>query len=117
MYRAVAEAALVQDVGRQGNMEIYYDFFTLMKLAVVCGLIALPLALLIDKALCWVEGDTFKRVKKSDHGWTETIVCPECGCEQKATVTHHKGDPWPTFIHDCEECGYTITESEWSDGK
>lgn len=41
----------------------------------------------------------------------ETIVCPECGHEQEAEVK--AGMPFFTYIHDCENCGHTITESEW----
>jgi ribosomal protein S27E len=41
----------------------------------------------------------------------ERIRCPECGKEQDAEVQH--SCPWPTYIHHCEACGYTIMESEW----
>ena len=39
------------------------------------------------------------------------IVCPECGHIQYAKV----GDtiPFPTYIHECKWCKYTIMESEW----
>ena len=40
----------------------------------------------------------------------ETIICPNCGREQTATVQHT--NPWWTRIHNCD-CGYTIMESEW----
>jgi hypothetical protein len=41
----------------------------------------------------------------------EIIRCPECGFIQEATVEHI--DPWDSYIHFCEKCGYCITESEW----
>lgn len=41
----------------------------------------------------------------------EKIVCPKCGKIQFAEV---ETTPfWDIYIHDCEECGYTIMESEW----
>jgi len=43
------------------------------------------------------------------------IVCPGCGAVCEARVEHRDGDPWPTYCHDCERCGYTITESEWEE--
>ena len=43
----------------------------------------------------------------------ERIRCPQCGKEQDAVVLHSW--PWSTYIHDCEECGYTIMESEWEE--
>jgi len=39
------------------------------------------------------------------------IICPECNSKEKAEVTFTF--PWPTYIHDCKSCGYTIMESEW----
>jgi len=41
----------------------------------------------------------------------EIIICPECGREQIAIVTHTI--PFYTYVHICE-CGYTIMESEWT---
>ena len=43
---------------------------------------------------------------------TETIICPECGRIQIATVEHTF--PWHSYIHECK-CGYVITESEWEE--
>ena len=42
----------------------------------------------------------------------ERIRCPDCGHEQDATVQHTA--PWPTYLHDCEQCHYLIMESEWA---
>lgn len=42
---------------------------------------------------------------------TQKIKCPECKCVQGATVKHTI--PFPTFIHECENCKYVIMESEW----
>ncbi|GEM_PF-1195238 len=39
------------------------------------------------------------------------IKCPKCGAVQLGTI--EKTFPFPTYIHDCEKCGYTIIESEW----
>lgn len=44
---------------------------------------------------------------------TDTIQCPECNTIQDATVEQVEGAPWPSFVHTCEKCGYTIMESEW----
>lgn len=41
-----------------------------------------------------------------------TIKCPECSKVQQATIQHTL--PWNTYIHECEECSYTIMESEWN---
>jgi hypothetical protein len=41
----------------------------------------------------------------------ETIICPSCEREQVATVEHTW--PWYSCVHICNECGYTIMESEW----
>lgn len=42
----------------------------------------------------------------------ETIWCPQCETEQDAQV--EETAPWWTFLHNCEECGYLIMESEWN---
>lgn len=42
---------------------------------------------------------------------TETIFCPECGTKQIGTVVNTI--PFPTILHECENCAYIITESEW----
>ena len=41
----------------------------------------------------------------------ETIKCPECKVVQDAKVEHKA--PWDVYIHECEECGHIIMESEW----
>ena len=41
----------------------------------------------------------------------ETIICPNCGTIQEATVD--RDVPFAVLIHDCEKCGYKIMESEW----
>jgi uncharacterized Zn finger protein len=43
------------------------------------------------------------------------INCPECGGEQEAKVHFYVGDPFPTYSHQCESCGYYIGESEWDE--
>lgn len=49
--------------------------------------------------------------------WTETIICPVCDAEQIATIQKTPEMPWPSYIHKCEACGYTITESEWEESE
>lgn len=41
----------------------------------------------------------------------ELIKCPNCEKTQIATVEHTY--PFFTYIHECEICGYMISESEW----
>ena len=41
----------------------------------------------------------------------EIIKCTECGFIQAAKVEHTV--PFGTYIHECENCKYTIMESEW----
>jgi C4-type Zn-finger protein len=43
----------------------------------------------------------------------ETIRCPQCRKVQTATVEFEKWMPFPAYVHTCESCLYTITESEW----
>lgn len=40
------------------------------------------------------------------------IKCPECNFQQAATV--ELTVPFPTYVHNCINCGYTIMESEWN---
>lgn len=62
-------------------------------------------------------GDTFLRYE--DHVCKpenikfhyENIVCPECDCQQLATVEHTI--PFYSYVHECVKCGYIIMESEW----
>lgn len=42
---------------------------------------------------------------------TEKIICPECNSIETATVKHTS--PWWLYAHNCSNCGYCITESEW----
>ncbi len=44
---------------------------------------------------------------------TERIKCPQCDHVQDAEVWKDDWMPFPVYVHDCESCGYTITESEW----
>ena len=41
----------------------------------------------------------------------EWIICPDCSMNQEANVI--PTIPFETRIHECEQCGYIITESEW----
>ena len=41
----------------------------------------------------------------------EKIRCPKCGTEQIATVEHTI--IFDSYVHECKNCGYWITESEW----
>lgn len=41
----------------------------------------------------------------------EKIVCPECGKIQFAEV---ETTPfWDIYVHECKDCDFIITESEW----
>ncbi|WP_165795989.1 hypothetical protein [Siphonobacter curvatus] len=42
---------------------------------------------------------------------TDVIRCPDCGHVQHAVI--RDSYPFPTYLHDCEMCDYTIQESEW----
>lgn len=43
--------------------------------------------------------------------YKETIICPNCGTIQEATVD--RDVPFAVLIHDCVSCKYKIMESEW----
>lgn len=43
------------------------------------------------------------------------IVCPVCGCVQKAIV--YETIPFELYAHECKKCGYLILESEWHENK
>lgn len=43
---------------------------------------------------------------------TEKIECPECNKKQNAKVLHT--EIFWTYIHNCINCNYVITESEWN---
>lgn len=43
----------------------------------------------------------------------ETIKCPKCYKRQVAFVTHNPRDPFPIYVHTCDDCKHVITESEW----
>jgi hypothetical protein len=45
--------------------------------------------------------------------YDETIRCPQCGNVQTATVEFEEWMPFPSYVHTCGNCMYTITESEW----
>lgn len=41
----------------------------------------------------------------------DKIICPECGKIQFAEV---EATPlWDIYVHECEDCGFMITESDW----
>ena len=41
------------------------------------------------------------------------IECPECGTVQLA-VEDYTTEPFPTYLHDCKQCGFLIMESDWT---
>jgi ribosomal protein L37AE/L43A len=51
-----------------------------------------------------------KKIIEKSH--KEVIVCPGCDNECKATVIHTV--PFFTYIHNCNNCDYVITESDWN---
>lgn len=44
------------------------------------------------------------------------IECPECGCVQIAVVDHTTV-PFSSYVHECQNCAYLITESDWNEVK
>lgn len=40
------------------------------------------------------------------------IECPECGSIETA-IEDHTTEPFTTYLHRCNKCGYVIMESEW----
>lgn len=48
--------------------------------------------------------------------WTakELIRCEECDSVQEAETYFDDRDPFPTYIHECSECGYINMESTWN---
>lgn len=43
------------------------------------------------------------------------IVCPDCGAIEQAYAVLYEGTPFWTYIHECTNCGYIISESEWEE--
>lgn len=41
------------------------------------------------------------------------IECPECGMIQPALID--RSGPWDSFVHECRNCSYMITESDWEE--
>lgn len=41
------------------------------------------------------------------------IECPECGMIQPALIDRSKF--WDSFVHECRNCSYMITESDWEE--
>lgn len=41
------------------------------------------------------------------------IECPECGTIQPALIDRSKF--WDSFVHECRNCSYMITESDWEE--
>ena len=44
-----------------------------------------------------------------------SIRCPKCGRVQRAGVHFYESDPFPSYGHTCDTCGYEIGESEWNE--
>lgn len=44
------------------------------------------------------------------------IECPECGSIETA-IEDYTTEPFPTYLHICNKCGYVIMESEWREVK
>ena len=44
------------------------------------------------------------------------IECPECGC-MKMAVVDHTTVPFSSYVHECQNCAYLITESDWNEVK
>lgn len=46
-------------------------------------------------------------------GYAVEIRCPKCGLEQEAQVVYSQ--PFNTYVHECKNYRFTITESEWEE--
>jgi ribosomal protein L37AE/L43A len=59
----------------------------------------------------------FKREREREITMTHKVVirCPNCIQLQNATVKHT--EPFYTYIHECSNCKYVITESDWDEVK
>lgn len=44
----------------------------------------------------------------------EVIQCDNCDTIQVAMVKHYEDHEWPLYVHECENCGHIILESEWN---
>lgn len=53
------------------------------------------------------------KLMNKDERWVERIKCPMCDCVQDAEVVYLGWMPFPAYVHECKECRYMITESEW----
>jgi len=51
------------------------------------------------------------------HQYPDTIECPECQMVQDAWIKKEPDLPYAIYVHNCNECGYTIMESEWNSVK
>ena len=51
-------------------------------------------------------------VKNETLKHTETILCPECGSLENATV--EQSIPWWIYIHECKNCDFIIMESDFT---
>lgn len=59
-----------------------------------------------------MAGITFINEQETVKSYFEKIQCPECDKIQLAEVK--ESHPFTIYIHDCESCGYVITESDWN---
>jgi C4-type Zn-finger protein len=60
----------------------------------------------MNEVITWTYTENWTR--------TERIICPNCDHEQDAEVWQANGFPHAVYVHTCENCEYTITESEWN---
>jgi len=56
-----------------------------------------------------------ERVKEPGYPHIVNIACPVCGFNQRAGVHFYEGSPFPSYGHECIQCGYEIGESEWNE--
>lgn len=43
------------------------------------------------------------------------IICPNCGKICEAKIEYVDGWPFADYTHECEHCGFMITESQWEE--
>lgn len=71
-------------------------------------LVATAIALGITPAIAWF---IVWLVVREPRRYMQLITCPEC--QRRCEAIIERTLPFHTYVHECEHCGYIITESEW----
>ena len=58
-----------------------------------------------------------EKLKPEEKGYPKKvdIECPCCGSIENAVEHFYEGDPFPTYLHTCSDCGWEIGEDEWDE--